>query len=120
MWDGEVPADWTQRPAPDPESFGMSGDDDGTRDSPLMRNMPACNELEVDAESLAALGDRVVIAVGAESGDTLAARGGRAVAGRLGLAVTEFPSHHAGFLGGEHGQRGDPDGFAARLRAVLA
>jgi hypothetical protein len=30
-----------------------------------------------------------------------------------------FPSHHAGFLGGEFGMRGDPDGFAARLREVL-
>jgi hypothetical protein len=30
-----------------------------------------------------------------------------------------FPSNHAGFLGGEYGQRGDPDGFAATLRRVL-
>ena len=31
-----------------------------------------------------------------------------------------FPSHHGGFLGGEYGQTGDPDAFAARLRDVLA
>ena len=30
-----------------------------------------------------------------------------------------FPSHHGGFLGGEFGQRGDPDGFAAALRTAL-
>jgi hypothetical protein len=30
-----------------------------------------------------------------------------------------FPSHHRGFLGGEYGQTGDPDGFAAKLRQDL-
>ena len=30
-----------------------------------------------------------------------------------------FPSGHGGFLGGEYGQPGDPDGFAAKLREVL-
>ena len=31
-----------------------------------------------------------------------------------------FPSHHGGFLGGEYGQTGDPDAFAAKLRQVLS
>ena len=43
----------------------------------------------------------------------------RAVAERLGTAVVEFPSDHGGFLGGEYGQTGDPDAFAAKLRDVL-
>jgi hypothetical protein len=30
-----------------------------------------------------------------------------------------FPSHHGGFLGGEFGQRGEPEAFAAKLREVL-
>jgi hypothetical protein len=30
-----------------------------------------------------------------------------------------FPSHHGGFLGGEYGQTGDPDAFAAKLRQIL-
>jgi hypothetical protein len=30
-----------------------------------------------------------------------------------------FPSDHAGFLGGEYGQTGDPDAFAAKLAEVL-
>ena len=30
-----------------------------------------------------------------------------------------FPSDHGGFLGGEYGMTGDPDGFAATLREVL-
>jgi hypothetical protein len=120
MWDGEVPSDWTRRPAPDPARFGLPSEDDGSRDNPLMRNMPACNEFEADADSLRALGDRLVIAVGSESGQTLAARGARSVADRLGVAVTEFPGDHGGFLGGEYGQHGDPEAFAERLRSVLA
>ncbi len=31
-----------------------------------------------------------------------------------------FPSGHAGFLGGEYGQTGEPEAFAAKLREVLA
>ena len=99
--------------------FGMSADDDGSRTDPLMRNMPACNAFVPDVEALRAMGDRLVIAYGAESGDQLAARGGKAVAAEVGIEPTEFPSHHGGFLGGEYGQRGEPDAFAARLREVL-
>ena len=38
MHDGELPADYLDRPAPDPAMFGMSAEDNGTRDDPLMRN----------------------------------------------------------------------------------
>jgi pimeloyl-ACP methyl ester carboxylesterase len=119
MHNGPVPDDWTEQPAPDPAMFGMSADDDGTRTDPLIRNMPACNIYEPDVATLAGLGDRLIVAVGQESGDELAARGGRSVAEAVGVAVTEFPSHHGGFLGGESGQHGDPAAFAARLREVL-
>ena len=30
-----------------------------------------------------------------------------------------FPGDHGGFLGGEYGQAGEPDAFAAKLREVL-
>ena len=63
---------------------------------------------------------RILIGVGAESGETLAARAGRAAADRLGAEPVVFRSDHGGFLGGEYGQTGDPDAFAARLRVVLA
>jgi pimeloyl-ACP methyl ester carboxylesterase len=119
MHSGEVPADYLDRPAPDPAQFGMSADDDGTRTDPLMRNMPPCNDFEPDVESLRALGDRLVVAVGAESHDELAARGARSVAEAVGVPVAVFPGGHGGFLGGEYGQQGDPDGFAAALRSVL-
>ena len=119
MHDGPLPADWDERPAPDPAAFGMPAEDDGDRTDPLFRNGPACNAFAVDPARLRPLGDRVAVAVGVESGATMAARGGRRVAADLGLPVTDFPSHHAGFLGGEFGQQGDPDGFAARLHEVL-
>ena len=82
------------------------------RDNPLMRNMPACNVYEVDVDALRALGDRLVVAVGAESGER--ARPPRRPVGRRAARarpVTEFPSDHAGFLGGEHGQHRRPGGF---------
>ena len=62
---------------------------------------------------------RIVIGVGAKSGQQLAGRAGAAVAGRLGIAPVTFPGDHGGFLGGEYGQTGEPDAFAATLREVL-
>lgn len=119
LHDGPLPADWLSRPAPDPAAFGMTAEDDGDRTSALFRNAPACNAFVVDPDRLGPLADRIVVAVGVESGETMAARGGRQVAATLGLPVTDFPSHHVGFLAGELGQQGDPDGFAARLHEVL-
>jgi hypothetical protein len=49
----------------------------------------------------------------------MASRGAHAVAERLGVQPEIFPSGHAGFLGGEYDQTGEPDAFAARLREVL-
>ncbi|MPZ67283.1 MAG: hypothetical protein GEU83_17860 [Pseudonocardiaceae bacterium] len=90
-----------------------------SRTDPLMRNMPACNAYRPDFGALTALGSRLVLAAGVESGQQLAARGARSVTGQLGLPVTEYPSHHGGFLGGEYGQHGDPEAFATALRATL-
>ena len=120
MFDGPLPADYLARPAPDPAAFGLPAEDDGTRTDPLMRNIPACNAYRPDVAALAALGPRLVLAAGAESGNQLAARCARSVAAALGRPATEFPSDHGGFLGGEYGQHGDPDAFAAVLRATLA
>jgi hypothetical protein len=60
------------------------------------------------------------MAAGAESMGELANRGAFAVAERLGAEPVVFPSNHGGFLGGEYGQMGEPDAFAAKLRDVLA
>ncbi|WP_203580930.1 alpha/beta hydrolase [Microbacterium hibisci] len=118
MLDGPVPDDYLDQPAPDPAMFGMPTADDGTRTNPLLRNMPAIIEYDIDVEALRARGDRLVVAAGVESGDTLAARGARAVASAVGRPVTDFPSHHGGFTE-QPGMPGDPAGFAARLREVL-
>ncbi len=61
---------------------------------------------------------RVLIAVGVESQRLLTGRTSVATAGALGLEVTVVPGDHGGF-GGEFGQRGEPEAFAARLREIL-
>ncbi len=119
MFEGPVSEDYLDQPVPDPAMFGLPSEDDGSRTDPLMRNLLGCTSYEPDIEALAALGDRLVIAVGVESGEQMAARGGRSVAEALGVPATEYPSNHGGFLGGEYGQQGDPEAFAAALHASL-
>lgn len=119
MVEGPLAEDYVDQPAPDPATFGLPAEDDGSRTDPLMRNMPACNAYHPNIEALAALGPRLVLAVGVESGQQFAARGARSVAEAVGVSVTEFPSHHGGFLGGEYGQQGDPAAFATALRITL-
>jgi pimeloyl-ACP methyl ester carboxylesterase len=117
---GAVPADFATRPAPDPAMFGLPTEDDGSRNDPMLgEHILAVTSYEPDFDALRAATTRIVIAVGAESEGELAHRGGLAVAERLGTAPVTFPSGHAGFLGGEYGQMGDPDAFAARLREIL-
>ena len=116
---GPVTQEWLDAPAPDPAMFGLPVEDDGTRTDPLMANLRGCTAFVPDVAALSAAPTRIMIAAGVESGEELAARGARAVAERLGLTVTAFPSGHAGFLGGEFGQHGDPDAFAPALRAAL-
>jgi pimeloyl-ACP methyl ester carboxylesterase len=120
MAQSEIPADYLDQPAPDPAMFGQSAEDDGSRDNPLMRNMPSCNVYEPDAEALSGLGDRLVIAVGVESGDGPAARGGRAVAARLGRPVADLPGDHGSFFDSSYGQPTGVAEVAARLRGLLA
>jgi hypothetical protein len=61
-----------------------------------------------------------VIAAGEESEGILARRAAEVIAERLGKTLVIFPSHHAGFLGGEYGQpAGKPAEFAGKLREVL-
>jgi pimeloyl-ACP methyl ester carboxylesterase len=121
MYQGPLPDDYLQRPEPDPAMFGLPTEDDGSRDDPLVgQNMPSCPAYVPEFDALRAAPTRIVLAVGAGSGETMAARGSRTVAERLGIEPEVFPGDHAGFLGGEYGQTGEPDEFAARLRDVLA
>ena len=119
-YDGPITADYLAQPAPDPAMFGLPTADDGSRtDGLLAQNIITCTHYEPDFDALRAASTHVVIAVGAESGKTLARRAGEAVAEKLGTPAVIFPSNHGGFLGGEYGQQGDPDAFAATLREVL-
>ncbi len=118
---GPVPPDFAAQPAPDPAAFGMPTDDDGNRDDLMLgSNIITVPGYRPDAERLRAASTRIVVGVGAESDGEIAHRGGEAVADLLGASPVVFPSHHGGFLGGEYGQAGDPEAFAARLREVLA
>jgi hypothetical protein len=74
---------------------------------------------EPEFDALRAAPTRIVVAAGVESEGEMAYRGALAVAAQLGAEAVTFPSNHGGFLGGEYGQTGDPDAFAARLREVL-
>jgi hypothetical protein len=101
--------------------FGLPAGDDGTRtDALLAQNIITSTHYEPDVNVLRAATTRIVIAVGQESDGELAHRGGEAIAKRLGSEPVIFPSGHGGFLGGEYGQSGEPDEFAAKLREVLA
>jgi pimeloyl-ACP methyl ester carboxylesterase len=111
---GPITAEFAAQPGPDPALFGMPGEDDGNRtDALLAQNMITCTHYEPDFKVLSAVPTRIVMAAGADSDGELAHRGAEA-------AAVRFPGGHAGFLGGEYGQTGDPDAFAARLREVLA
>jgi pimeloyl-ACP methyl ester carboxylesterase len=117
---GPLPAEFASQPDPDPAMFGLPTDDDGSRDDPLLgQNMISCNSYEFDFDKLRAVSTQIRIAAGEQSSGTLASRGAFAVAERLGTRPVMFPSHHAGFLAGDHGMQGEPDAFAAKLREVL-
>jgi pimeloyl-ACP methyl ester carboxylesterase len=117
---GQIPADWADQPGPNPADFGLPTEDDGSRDDPLLRNMISGTHHEPDIDALRAASTRIVVAAGAESEGEFTHRAALAVAERLGTKATIFPSHHGGFLGGEFGQRGEPEAFAAKLREVLS
>ena len=117
---GPFPPEFAAQPAPDPAMFGLPTEDDGTRNDPLlMQNITTCTHYEPDFDALRAAPTRIVLGAGAESEGQMAHRGAVAAAERLGLEPVTFPSDHGGFLGGEYGQAGEPDNFAAKLREVL-
>ena len=119
-WRGEFTEDYFAQPAPDPAAFGMPTGDDGSRDDPLLSDRSwAVSSYRPDVDALAAAPTRIVVAVGEESGDTFTGRTTLATAELLGRQATVFPSHHGGFLGGEHGYAGQPEAFARKLRDVL-
>ena len=122
-YQGPLPADYADQPAPDPATFGLPAEDDGSRDDPLVgQNMRLrCGSYRHDFDALRAASTRIVDRgrSAIRPDDRRAARA-VAVAGRLGTPPVTFPGGHDGFLGGEYGGMGEPDAFAATLRKVLA
>jgi pimeloyl-ACP methyl ester carboxylesterase len=119
-WQGEFTDDYGAQPAPDPAQFGMSMEDDGSRDDPLLSGSSnAITSFRPDFDALRSAPTRVVIAAGIESEKSVTGRTAAAVAAAMGQPLTIFPSHHGGFLGGEFGYAGEPEAFAATLRRVL-
>jgi pimeloyl-ACP methyl ester carboxylesterase len=119
-WRGEFTDDYFARPAPDPAQFGMTTEDDDSRDDPLLSDRSwAVSSYRPDVDALAAAPTRIVIAVGEESMGTFTGRTSVATAELLGQQATVFPSHHGGFMGGEFGYPGQPEAFARKLRDVL-
>ena len=120
-FDGPLPADYADRPAPDPQMFGLPTGDDGTRTDPLLwQNMVTSTAYEHDVDALRSASTRVILGVSEDAPTTIAGRGAVAIAERLGTKPVPFPGGHDGFLGGEYGGMGKPDAFAAKLREVLA
>jgi pimeloyl-ACP methyl ester carboxylesterase len=117
---GELPADWLDRPDPDPAAFGLPTEDDGSRNDPLLgQSIKGTSSFEPDVDALRRAPTRIVVGVGEESEGELARRAGEAVAARLGLEPVIFAGGHGGFQGDEYGRPGKPDEFAAKLREVL-
>jgi len=120
-WRGEFTDEYFAQPAPDPAQFGMPSHDDGSRDDPLLSDRSsAVTSYRPDVHALAAAPTRIVIAYGEESEGVLTGRTAVATAELLGQRPTLFPSHHGGFVGGDHPFAGQPEAFAHRLREVLA
>ena len=117
---GPMTAEFASQPPPDPAMFGLPAEDSGDRTDPLLhQNIVTGTHYEPDFDALRAASTRIVLAAGIESDGQMASRGAFAAAERLGTTPMMFPSDHGGFLGGEYGQAGDPDAFAAKLREVL-
>ncbi len=118
---GPFPDDYAEQPPPDPATFGMPTEDNGDRtDVMLAQNIVTCSHYQPDFDALRTVSTRIVLAAGIGSEGEMANRGAHAVAERLGTTAVAFPSDHGGFMGGEYGQTGDPDAFAAKLHEVLA
>jgi pimeloyl-ACP methyl ester carboxylesterase len=110
---GPIPPGFPGQPAPDPAAFGLPTEDDGSRDDPLLGlHMTACVGYQPDFGALRAAPTRIVLGVGAQSGQMMAGRAAVAVADRLGTTPVTFPGGHDGFLS-------DPGAFAAVLRTAL-
>jgi len=117
---GPMTDEFASQPGPDPAMFGMPAEDDGTRTDPMLgQTIITTTSYAPDFDALRSASTRIVVAAGTGSEGEMANRGAHAVAELIGTEPVTFPSDHGGFLGGEYGQTGEPEAFAAKLRQVL-
>jgi pimeloyl-ACP methyl ester carboxylesterase len=110
---GPIPPGFPGAPGPDPAAFGLPAQDDGSRQDPLLGlHMTACVGYQHDFAALRAAPARIILGVGAQSGQMLAGRAAVAVAERLGTNPITFPGGHDGFLS-------DTADFTPVLRTAL-
>ncbi len=83
MYQGVLPDDYLDRPAPDPAQFGFPTKDDGSRDDLLLSGNLAMPPFEPDVGALRASSVRLVPAIGAVGAGGLARRGGPQLAAGL-------------------------------------
>ncbi len=104
-----VPGDGGEEQGPPPEPTAKQQADDElffTRMlKPFTRYHPAIEVLRSGEP-------RIVVAIGAATGEEIAGRSTRALAEQLGTAVVEFPGDHGGFMA-------DPAGWADAISAIL-
>ncbi len=120
MHAGPLPPDYLDQPAPDPATFGLPVNDDGSRDDPLLSRNLAMPAFEPDIAAMRASSVRIVPAIGSQGKGTIARRGGEALAEVLGVDPVVFPGDHGGFAAHQWSPSNDPAAFAAKLREVLA
>ena len=119
IYDGPLPDDFLDRPAPDPAQFGFSAEDDGSREDALLGHNLTMPAYHPDGDALRASGVSIVPAVGAASGAAMPRRAGEALAALLGVDAVEFPGDHGGFAANEWSPHNNPAAFAAKLHKVL-
>ena len=118
---GPFPADFADQPAPDPAMFGMPTEDDGSRTTRCSaRTSISTTHYEPDFDALRAASTRIVLAAGVESRARWRTAAPSPSPSGSARTPVIFPSDHGGFLGGEYGQTGEPEAFAAKLREVLS
>jgi len=116
---GPLPSNYLDQPAPDPAHFGLPTEDDGSREDLLLSGNLAMPPFEPDAEALRRSSVRIVPAIGEAGEGTLARRGGEALAALLGVRPVAFPGDHGGFAANQWSPNNDPGAFATKLREVL-
>jgi pimeloyl-ACP methyl ester carboxylesterase len=118
---GVTPATWPppgqDAPAPNedpaPADAATEAEQKTAEEVFFLRMLKPFTRYVPDTERLRTAGPRIVVAVGAASGDEIAKRSTIALAEQLGTPAQEFPGHHGGPVD-------EPEAFAAVVRRVLS